>query len=146
MGGIFLFKNFALVTLFVFCVSYNCYCQQKPLFLGINGTYTFYTNTSVSSSFISVDSAKAESVKKEIKNLCGESISFYLDKDIINNVLSNYKASFLFLEQGEDFYTCYYYSSKIAVYQLIKGVKVNIQVAYRQNTATIGSPIIYGSF
>ena len=84
-----MFKNFALVTLFVFCVSYNCY-SVKPLFLGINGTYTFYTNTSVSSSFISVDSDKAESVKKEIKNLCGESISFCLDQDIINKVIMSF--------------------------------------------------------
>ena len=129
----------------MFCISFNYY-GVNPLFLGINGTYTFYTQTSVSSNFISVDSADAKRVKKEIKNICGESISFCFNQEIIDKVLRDYNAKFLFLEQGKEFYTCYYYSNKIAVYQLIKGVKVNLQVAYRQNTATIGSPIIYGSF
>ena len=146
MGGIiFLFKNFIFVLLIFSFISF-AYQDNKPLFCGVDGTYCFYTNTSVSSDFISVDSSLASTVKKGIKNLQGESVCFKLDKGVIEKILKEYKAKCVVKECGKDFYTEYYYSNKIPYNRLIGGVKVNLQVAYSQNTAVVGSPIIYGSF
>ncbi len=140
-----MFKNLCLVLLSICFISLP-FKKSNLLFNDIVGTYTFYTKTSVSSDFVSVDSALAKSLKSKLKNLCGESVCFKFDKGIIKKVLSVYNAKFLFNESGEDFNCDYYFSNKIPYYQLIEGVKVNIQVAYGKENAVIGSPLIYGGF
>lgn len=120
--------------------------SSNLMFDGIDGRYIFYTKTSVSSDFITVDSDNAKSVKKSLDYICGESVVFEFDQNIVNACLKRYSAKKLFAEQGENFNTTYYYSSKIPFYELIGGVKVNIQVAYSGTLCQIGSPIIYGGF
>jgi hypothetical protein len=71
---------------------------------------------------------------------------FEFEQNILNACLKSYNAKKLFSEKGETFNTTYYYSSKIPFYELIGGVKVNIQVAYSGTLCHIGSPIIYGGF
>lgn len=140
-----MFKNIAVVLLSVCLMHFN-FSRDKLIFSGIDGVYSFYTQSSVSSDFVSVDSEVALKVKKGIKNICGESIKFKINQFVIEKVISTYKAKALIKECGESFYTEYYYTEKIPFYELIGGVKVNIQVAYSGDYAIIGSPIIYGAF
>ena len=140
-----MFKNFAIIVALLFLIKITTF-GNNLLFSGVKGEYCFYTQTSVSSNFISVESGKAKEVKSKLKGVCGESLKFKYNKKTLNRFLNKYGAKFKMSESGKEFKTCYYYSEKIANYQLIGGVKVNIQVAYSSDTITIASPIIYGAF
>ncbi len=120
--------------------------SSKLMFEGIEGRYVFYTKTSVSSDFVYADSFEAKKVKASLEYVCGESVVFDYSQEQIDKCLSSYKAKKLFSEKGEGFDTVYYYSNKIPFYELIDGVKVNLQVAYLGEYCQIGSPLIYGAF
>ncbi len=116
------------------------------MFEGIDGKYVFYTKTSVSTDFVYANSSNAQKIKKSLDCICGESVVFEYDEQTLNDCLNKYKAKKLFTESGTDFKTTYYYSNKIPFYELIGGVKVNLQVAYSGEYCQIGSPMIYGGF
>ena len=131
-----------LVAIFSIIIPSN----SSPLFAGIEGRYIFYTNTSVSSEFVYAQSTNALAVKKGLKYLCGEAVEFSYSEETVNQIIEKYSAKKLFSERGDGFYTEYYYTNKIAFYELIGGVKVNLQVSYSTDTCIVGSPIIYGGF
>lgn len=120
--------------------------KSTPLFEGVEGRYIFYTNTSVSSNFVYAESSNAKEVKQSLDYVCGEAIEFDYNKQTVEQILKKYSAKKLFSERGNGFNTTYYYTNKIPFYELIGGVKVNLQVAYSLDKCVVGSPIIYGGF
>ncbi len=138
-------KNAVLIML-VALLTVAIPSTSVPLFEGVEGRYIFYTNTSVSSDFVYAQSSTARQVKSGLKYICGEAIEFNFSEQTLKSIIDKYSAKKLFSECGEGFETYYYYTNKIPFYELIGGVKVNLQVSYSTDICIVGSPIIYGGF
>ena len=136
----------AVLIMIIALLSIIVPSSSAPLFEGVDGRYIFYTNTSVSSDFVYASSEQARSVKKNLTYVCGEAIQFSYSEQTVEKLLKKYSARKLFSESGESFTTHYYYTNKIPFYELIGGVKVNLQVSYCGDSCVVGSPIIYGGF
>jgi hypothetical protein len=87
-----------------------------------------------------------QSVKRQIENISGESVSFYADYDYFENSINLLDAKIVFYEQIDNMRLVYAFSSKIGGYVRVNNQKVNLQLVYKNGTVTIGTPIILGSY
>lgn len=64
----------------------------------------------------------------------------------IEEVIFDFKAKIVFVEEIDGTENYYCYSGKIKGYTAINGKKINLHFAKKQNLVKVGSPIIFGSF
>ena len=81
-----------------------------------------------------------------ISNLKGECVKLKAEDFDLENFLSGYGAQVVLTESFDGGKSYYAYSPKIRYRESVCGKQVNLQVAIRGQTVTVGSPIIYGSF
>lgn len=76
-----------------------------------------------------------------------DSVSATLTRDFnYDVVIEKTQAKLQFVEEVDGIKSYYYYSKKLAKNEVVKEVKVNLQIAVSSNYIKIGSPIIYGGF
>lgn len=78
------------------------------------------------------------------KTLKGECV--YLTETQKNTLIGSLNAKLLFTEKGDDYYSEYYFCEQLSDYIIVKGKKVNLQVAYGKEFYTVGTPMIFSSF
>ncbi len=61
-------------------------------------------------------------------------------------ILEKLSASFVMEENLGEIKSFYYYSDSISNFEIIKGKRVNLQIALSNEKIVIGSPIIYGGY
>ena len=122
-----------------------------------NAVSTYYTNSEVNvknatvikngnSYLVQSDIKNCESLKKEIENIQGQSISLngtYSDYLFIKEKLLD---STIIEEELYNIKTCYGYNNKLTKSVKIDNKNINIQVAFNNNKIVIGSPVILGSY
>ncbi len=81
-----------------------------------------------------------------ISNVKGECVKLKAKDFDLENFLSGYGAQVVLTESFDGGKSFYAYSPKIRYRETVCGKRVNLQVAIRGQTVTVGSPIIYGSF
>ncbi|HHW90375.1 MAG TPA: hypothetical protein GX745_05695 [Clostridiales bacterium] len=96
---------------------------------------------------IHCDAKSAAKVKSALSNIRGMSVSFQGTIKDIDYILDFYKVKVIFETYQNQIFYIYGYSDLINA----KAVKiddnyVNIQLALRKNTVTVGAPIILGSY
>lgn len=90
----------------------------------------------------------AEFVKKNSSNVLGESVSFKSDLFSIDKIIDFYNIDVKIKENVADIITIYGYSesNKFTNSVLIDDEPINIQIAFKNNVLTIGTPIILGDY
>ena len=149
-------KKIALFFLFICVFSWIVltYFYNKPLFRCDSGVYTFYLySPSSNAEIITVDASQARECAKRLVNIRGEGLFLDFTSNgeercmiVINEEIEDKKARLLFSECGEWGSCYYYYTPQIADFCVINGEKVNLHVVVGENSISIGSPIIFGSF
>ncbi len=136
-------KRLALVIAVILAFSL---VGDKSLIFNVEGDYTFYLNSASSNAqIITVPFDDAKEMKKNLKNVCGESVTTTRMSEIEKEI-QRLNAQLLFSEKVDNIIINYYYSDKISAYKTVNGYKINLQTAINDNVITIGSPLIFGSF
>lgn len=86
-----------------------------------------------------------KTISYPFNNYMGISKAFNKNYDY-NTFLKNKRAKLILVEEIDGVKNYYYYSKKLPKREVVKGKKVNIQVAISSDTVVIGTPIIYGSY
>lgn len=80
----------------------------------------------------------------------GETVgeSLYFENLEVGSALSKLKAKVKFSEylKEQNLTLIYAYSSLISKYEMVKNIKINLQISTCENYTVIGWPLIYGSF
>ena len=121
--------------------------------------HSFYTteNTNVlnaktvknGNGFVVTCQAKhAKNILNNLNNdkIQGESFCFKGQFDDAFKILSSLNAKIVFEEKFDEFSVFYAYSPKLDNIIYIDSKKINIQIAYKNETITVGTPVILGSF
>lgn len=139
-------KKIALLIAIVILIKL-CPSNDGVKFGGATGNYSFYLGSASSTcEIVTVDAESADEVKKNLNNVCGESLST-TDGDYIRKKITEYGATFLFEENVDGTTVRYYYSPEIGGGKTVNGKKVNLQTAESENGCyTIGTPLIFGGF
>lgn len=80
------------------------------------------------------------------RNVDGVSVSFAGAAYDVNEIVSRLQATEVSRQQIDDIFVSCYYSPLIREYVTIDGNRVNVQIAYRGGTVTVGYPLILGSY
>lgn len=90
----------------------------------------------------------AEFVKKNSFNVLGESVSFKSDLFSIDKIIKFYNIDVKMKENVADIITIYGYSenNQFTNSVIIDDEPINIQIAFKNNILTIGTPIILGDY
>lgn len=155
-------KIFSMYIIFLLLLSCLLILPNKsPIFAFTvygNAEYFFYTkkltqtisNVKITQNgtmnIISCKSSEAQSVKPQIANLEGESITFLGTKNDALNYLNRYNHKVVFSEVLENIVIIYAYCPQIENFVFVNNEKVNIQLAYNSGKITVGTPMILGSF
>lgn len=136
-----MFKRYFIVFLSVAFMLSLYFTVNKPLFSDYADRYELYL--------------KENSSIAEIVNADNYSFPFYVsvkgeacvvkcgdEKEIIGD----FNAEIIFTEETDDAVIIYAYSKKIPYEKIVKGKRVNLQIAKRNDVIKVGSPLIYGSF
>ena len=62
------------------------------------------------------------------------------------NLLDSLDCKFICEESLDDVKSIYFYSKSLSKFEIIKGEKVNLQIAISKDEIVIGTPIIYGGY
>lgn len=76
----------------------------------------------------------------------GVSVSFSGQWQDVNVILNRLQAAQVSVQQLDDLYVACYYSSRVQGGVTLDGKRVNMQIAYRDGTITVGYPLILGSY
>jgi hypothetical protein len=149
-------KKLSVFILFIFVCGYFSFSLFKPLlvFDCDSGLYTFYLYYSSSNAqMVTVDALNAKECVKGLQNVKGEGLCLDYQihgkqnsLNIIYGEVESKKARLVFCEKGDWGECAYYYSDRIADFCIINGEKVNVHVVIGKNSASIGSPLLFGSF
>ena len=139
-------------TVFSWCAF--SYLAPKPFFDCEQGAYTFYLySKSSSAKIVTVNASNVKENLKGLTNVKGQSL--FLDYSLIskeksltaiNNQIKSKRATLAFTEEGEWGKSEYYYSPLISDFIVINGYKINLHVVISEKGASIGSPILFGSY
>ena len=149
-------KGLAVFILFAcaFCYLGYSFLNPSPLFKCESGVYSFYLySQSSNAQIVTVNAVEAGERAKGLQNIKGEGVFFdYQTNDrvyclnIINNEIKGKKARLVFCETGDWGESYYYYTERISNFCIVNGERVNLHVVIGENSASIGSPLIFGSF
>ncbi|MBQ0017017.1 MAG: YwmB family TATA-box binding protein, partial [Clostridiales bacterium] len=138
--------------------------NKTPIFTNFlsvdnNLDYFFYTNNlnkdlsedcliikNGDSFIVKCSKDNANDIKKQLDNIKGESITFKGSKSKILSYLKILNAEIVLTENMDNIYSVYAYSKNIPDYVYINHQKVNIQISCTDDTVSIGTPLILGSF
>ena len=129
-------------TVFSWCAF--SYLTPKPFFDCEQGAYTFYLYSKSSSA--KIVTVNASNVKEQSLFLDYSLISKEKSLTAINNQIKSKRATLAFTEEGEWGKSEYYYSPLISDFIVINGYKINLHVVISEKGASIGSPILFGSY
>lgn len=87
---------------------------------------------------------KGEKWKLLFAPYTGESIR--LDGDAIDEVLSRFEASVLFLEKTDGMVHYYCYAPSLGGGLVLKGYTVNLEIASDGENTSVGIPLLFGSY
>ncbi|NLC16281.1 MAG: hypothetical protein GX756_00150 [Clostridiales bacterium] len=117
------------------------YTAQKPASAGQDYFFDGIYNQ------IHCDAKDAAKIKSALKNIKGMSVSFQGDIKDIEYILNFYKVKIILETYQNQILYIYGYSHLINAPSIkIDGNYINIQLALRKNTVTVGAPIILGSY
>lgn len=140
-------RGFAVLIFTVFAaLAVLCALAALPDRLVFEGgeRYTFYVgNTSKNCRVVSCAASEAELTRLTLQEVCGESATFsHLD---IEKFLKSVNGEILFDEPLSD--SVNYYCKADLPYSInIKGFTVNLHICVREDSVTVGSPIIFGGY
>lgn len=87
---------------------------------------------------------KGEEWKLFFAPCTGESVR--LDGDLIDEVLSRFQASVLFIEKTDDILHYYCYAPSLGQGLVLKGYTVNLEIAGDGRSTAVGIPLLFGSY
>lgn len=135
-------KSLYIIFALTLIVSLSIY-NSKPLFYELGDDYLIYT----------VDgSSLAEQVLCDtpfyplMARVKGESCKIEKSGFNVEEFFKSYNTEILFSESVDGVTSYYGYSKEIKFLAKIGGKAVNLHVAVAENSVTVGSPIIFGSF
>lgn len=90
----------------------------------------------------------AKEMKKNAKDIMGESICFKSLKSKVTLISNFYKLEILQSEEFDDIISLYGYSDKLGSQKsiIIDGKEVNMQIVFNDGYITVGTPIILGEY
>ncbi|MCL2540135.1 MAG: YwmB family TATA-box binding protein [Firmicutes bacterium] len=96
---------------------------------------------------VSTSAQHAASLQRMLPPAEGQSITFSGNIGNMESILSRLNATVVSRQDiGGEIVNCYAYSSGFNKSVLVDGQKINLQVAVRNGTVTLGTPLILGSF
>ena len=144
--SIFIFKKIikSLVCLISVATVFGIYaCSQQPLFYGYANTFEISTlSYSSNASFYTVE----EREYRFTFNRTGESCEIFTLGRNVQEILSDFSAKTVFIEETAEQTSYYAYSDKIQYLKIINGKKVNLHISVSSEKIKMGSPVIFGSF
>ncbi len=114
-----------------------------PLFSSYSKRYEAYLYNSSSLAKI-VNVNKTEFIF--LKGVKGESVRLSANNFDLSGLLLEFDAEIIFTERVENKTLYYAYSPRIKYKKVVRGQKINLQIATDSDNVTIGSPLIFGSF
>lgn len=128
-----MFKKLSVIIVFILTIC--IYYKENSLFLLKTVNYVF-------------DGKSNGYVEKSIKLpfQCEDGYFFNVDKSQVFAIVENLNANLVLKENGENYTSYYFYSSKLYDREIIKNTKVNMHVAVNKDEIIIGFPIIYWAF
>lgn len=152
-------KFFALFLIFFCLLFVKSPFSLSTLSQNYDATHTFYSTQKVEDEnmsvikngngfLISTNSQNAAKIKKKMQasNLQGESFCFDGSHAKVFEILYRANAKILFEEHFENFHIIYAHTKKIHKFVLINSEKINLQIAYKNEKITVGTPLILGSY
>ena len=153
-----MFLIFCVTIISIIIVPQNSIAIDEK-FTSNDITYCFYTDADFKKcddslvidngvcKMIYCDYKKAKAVKKYIDNIYGESMAIYnINKSDLKILSKKIQKTVVFNEKIDKKSIFYCYDSKLSNFVLIKNQKINMQVVFENNDATIGYPIILGEY
>ncbi len=142
-------KNFFMLLfsiLFTIASLSIMHYMQKDLLFKNAMRYTFYSQSASSQAqIISATPQDAKKVKYAIANLTGESAEYPYAIDAFRQI-QKYNARFKFMEVCGDIQNYYFYSQQLYSAVKINGITINLHIAVKMDSITVGSPLIFGGF
>ena len=128
-----MFKKLSVIIVFILTIC--IYYKENSLFLLKTVNYVF-------------DGKSNGYVEKSIKLpfQSEDGYFFNVDKSQVFAIVENLNANLVLKENGENYTSYYFYSSKLYDREIIKNTKVNMHVAVNKDEIIIGFPIIYWAF
>ena len=135
-----MYKKIAVLFAIVLIIGITFLSAAQPIFKGYAEEFTYYYNSYSSKS----QSEKVRGLTLK-RGKCGE--SFVADKGFdVEKLVSDFRAEAVRVEKAGEVTSLYYYTDKIPYFKTIGGKKINLHVAIDNDTVTVGTPIIFGSF
>lgn len=141
-----LFNNlFSLHNVVFGDAMYSIYCLDVTSNLNSNDIIVLNNGNSF---IVKSNINYAEFVKKNSYNILGESVSFKSDLFCVDKIINFYNINVKIKENVNDVITIYGYSenNQFSNKILIDNEPINIQIAFKDNKLTIGTPIILGDY
>ena len=105
---------------------------------------TFYVgNTSKDCRVVSCAASEAALTRLTLQDVCGESATFSTFD--INGFLDSVNGMIIFIEPLEDS-TNYYCTADLPYSVELYGIPINLHICVREDSITVGSPIIFGGY
>lgn len=106
--------------------------------------YTFYVgNTSKNCRVVSCAASEAGLTRLTLKEVCGESATFSTLN--IDEFLKSVNGEIIFEEEMSDSQN-YYCTADLPYSINIKNATINLHICVREDSVTVGSPIIFGGY
>ncbi len=138
-----MFKSIRLFFIMILSIICVYAINRKPTFIGYSNEFTLY-----------VQSNSSNCVFRRVNsfgylfnvNVFGESCKVEKSAFILDDFLDKFSAQIVLVEEVDGLTSYYAYSKDIRYLQVINGKKVNLHVAVGENTVTLATPVVYGSF
>ena len=139
-------KLLCVLTLFIILISNNSTAEDFSLRSYYSGEYVAYSHVPISSEYINLGSAIMNMGELTDKTkIVGESMTIQNFEPIA--ALKQLDAKLIKTERLDSGAQVFYaYSNKIKSSVEVDGQKVNLQIAYYDEYAVVGWPLILGSF
>ena len=139
----------ALVFLFLLACFFLLALPQwldKPLLFPGAERYTFYSQSASSQAKItSASPEEAALVRLTLQNYTGESARFADAADAFSQA-EKYGAELVLEQKSADVHDYYYYTPRLAGGVVLGGMRVNLHVSVRGQSASVGCPLIFGGY
>ncbi len=143
-----MFKKLILPIVAIFFFCYFWQVNSKPIFSEYGDYFEVYSSQKSSGEikFANLDDFFGNFFKAGeavfVKDLNDQS-----EGEFITKVLNKFDAEVVFVQSTNLGKSVYAYSDQIKYLELVKGQRVNLHIFIaKEGGATIGSPLIYGSF
>ncbi|MDE6691152.1 MAG: hypothetical protein K2K04_04195 [Clostridia bacterium] len=140
-------RGFAvLLFTVVAALTFLCAVAALPDRLAFDGgeRYTFYVgNTSKDCRVVSCSAKEAALTRLTLQGVCGESATFS-DFDF-DEFLDSVNGSIVFVEVLDDS-TNIYCTADLPYAVELYGIPINLHICMREDSVTVGSPIIFGGY